>query len=60
MIDPWTSGLGTTPGMWEFLSELLDGEKLPESLNQAIYALKNGDAVITRKAPPNEEIDRDH
>lgn len=24
------TGMGTTPSMWQMLSELIDGEKLPE------------------------------
>lgn len=35
-----------TQGMWEMLSELLDGEKLPETLNAAIYALCEGKAKL--------------
>ena len=43
---PYDAGLGTTPGMWELLSELVAGEKLPESLNNAIYALCEGRAKV--------------
>lgn len=38
--------MGTTPSMWQMLSELVDGEKLPESLNKALYALCDGTATI--------------
>lgn len=55
-MNEWTSGMNTDPGMWEFLSELLDGEKLPESLNNAIYALRNGDAAVVPKIATAEMI----
>lgn len=44
----YDAGMGTTPGMWEMLSELLaeQEEKLPESLNSAIYALRDGRARV--------------
>jgi hypothetical protein len=46
------TGMGTTPGMWEMVSDALEGEKLPESVNSAIYALVNGNAsVVPDKAP---------
>ena len=31
-----------TQGMWELVSELLEGEKLPESLNETLYGLCDG------------------
>ena len=40
------TGMGTTPGMWEMVSDALEGEKLPESVSAAIHALKNGDASV--------------
>lgn len=43
------TGFGTTPGMWQLLSELIDGEQLPESLNGAIYALCADEAEVCRK-----------
>lgn len=46
--DPLTdSGLNTTPGMWEMVSDALDGVPLPESINLAIHALCEGRARIT-------------
>jgi hypothetical protein len=36
----------TTQGMWQMLSDLLDGEKLPDSLNKDIYDLCEGKAVV--------------
>lgn len=33
-------------GMWEMLSDLLDGEKLPEPLNDAIHKLCDGEYVV--------------
>lgn len=46
--DEFESGMGTTPGMWGFLSDLLaeEEERLPESLNKAIYALRAGEAKV--------------
>ncbi len=38
----------TTQGMWEMLSELLEGEKLPEPLNQDLYDLRDGKAFVVR------------
>ena len=32
--------------MWQFLSEILDGEKLPDSLNETINGLCNGTLVV--------------
>lgn len=45
----YDTGLGTSPGMWQMLSEQVAGEKLPESLNNAIYALRAGKARVVRK-----------
>lgn len=49
--DAYDTGLGTSPGMWQLLSELLEGEKLPESLNNAIYALCEGRAKVSALPP---------
>ena len=35
--------------MWQMVSEALNGEKLPESLNEAIYALVEGRATVILK-----------
>ena len=47
-MEEYDSGMGTTRGMWEMLSDVLaeNEEKLPDSLNEAIYALRDGDAVV--------------
>lgn len=47
----YNSGLGTTFGMWELLSETLaaNQEKLPVSLNKAIESLCRGDAMVVAK-----------
>ena len=47
-MSEYNAGLGTTPGMWELLSDELAefGVKLPESLNAAIYALRDGSASV--------------
>lgn len=44
----YDAGMGTTPGMWEMLSDILaeNSEKLPDSLNTAIYALREGKARV--------------
>ena len=39
----------TTIGMWEMVSELLEGEKLPISMNEALAGLCNGDLVIAER-----------
>jgi hypothetical protein len=48
VLTAFDTGMGTTPGMWEMLSEHLSeaGEKLPELLNEAIYALRDGRAKV--------------
>lgn len=48
-MNEYDTGMGTTPGMWQMLSEALNGEKLPDSLNNAIYALCQGDAAVVLK-----------
>ncbi len=45
----YDTGLGTSPGMWQMLSELVAGEKLPGSLNNAIYALRDDRAKVVFK-----------
>lgn len=47
----YDAGLGTSPGMWQMLSELVAGEKLPESLNNAIYVLCAGEARVVSYMP---------
>ena len=49
MSNDYAAGMGTTPGMWQMVSEALDGEKLPESLNSAIHALTEGRATVIFK-----------
>jgi cell division protein FtsB len=39
----------TTIGMWEMISELLEGEKLPVSMNETLEGLCNGDLVIAER-----------
>ncbi len=39
----------TTIGMWEMVSELLEGEKLPISMNEALAGLCNGDLFIAER-----------
>lgn len=46
MSIEYDTGLNTTPGMWKMVSEVLDGEQLPESLNKAIHKLCEGEAII--------------
>ena len=45
-LSEFDSGLNTTPLMWDLLSKMLDGEDLPDSLNKAIYALRDGKAIV--------------
>lgn len=47
-MNEYNTGMGTTSSMWGILSELLAeyDEKLPNSLNEAIYALCDGRAVV--------------
>ena len=45
-ISKFSAGLGTTPAMWEMVSEALDGEKLPLAISAAIYALCDGSVAI--------------
>ena len=54
MAGEYDAGMGTTPGMWEILSDLLSGEKLPVSLNEALYALMDGRAQVILKSEPEE------
>ena len=48
----YNTGMGTTPGMWDYLSTLLYqyNVKLPKSLNDAIYALIDNKAKIILKS----------
>jgi hypothetical protein len=46
LSDGYSTGMGTGAGMWEMCSEALDGEKLPVSLNKAIYALCERKAFV--------------
>jgi hypothetical protein len=52
--NPYDTGMGTTPDMWEILSDVLaeDNEKLPISLNNAIYALRDGKAMVVEEQAP--------
>ena len=50
MSNDYDAGMGTTPGMWEMVSEVLDGEKLPASVSEAIKALAKGRAIVVIKA----------
>ena len=47
--NPYDTGMGTSLMMWEMVSELLSGEKLPRPVVKAIYALCKGEAKIIRK-----------
>ncbi len=50
----YDTGMGTSPDMWQYLSdELTDLDvKLPESLNRALYALRDGNAVVVPRDHP--------
>ena len=53
MSSDYDAGMGTTTGMWEMVSEVLDGEKLPASVSEAIKALAKGRAIVVIKAKEN-------
>ena len=54
MLDEYNAGMGTTPGMWEVLSDMLAEEdaSLPNAVNEAIYALRDGRAMVVPKPAP--------
>ena len=54
MLDEYDAGMGTTPGAWEVLSDMLAEEdaSLPNAVNEAIYALRDGRAKIVLKPSP--------
>jgi len=45
--DEYDTGMGTTPRLWQMVSDALDKEKLPGSINSAIGALCDGEAAVT-------------
>ena len=47
----------TTQGMWEMLSEILNGEKLPDFLNKDLYDLREGKAFVMRELTDEEIIE---
>ena len=59
MLGEYDSGFGTSPDMWRLLSDLLDGEKLPESLNEAIYKLCDGVAYVAIKSNLERKVNDD-
>ena len=48
-MSEWDTGLGTTKFMWRMVSELLEGEKLPDSINEALYKLCEGEVKVVGK-----------
>lgn len=42
----YDTGMGTTPGMWEMVSDLLEGAQLPKSASEAVRALAQGRADV--------------
>lgn len=52
----WHAGIGTSPSMWQMVSEALAGTALPEPLNAAIYALCEGRALVAPKAATPQMI----
>lgn len=56
----WHAGMGTTPGMWEWLSETLEGESLPESVSAALIALRDGTALVVPRRPTEAMIETAH
>jgi hypothetical protein len=54
-MSEYDAGLNTTPGMWQMVSEALEGEKLPVAINEALYLLCEGKArVVLDDAELNE------
>jgi len=56
--DEYDTGMGTTPRLWQMVSDALDKEKLPGSINSAIGALCDGEAAVEPQnpaAPPPAE-----
>ena len=51
MTDEYDTGMGTDDDMWEILSDILHENevRLPKSLNEAIYALRVGKAMVVNK-----------
>lgn len=47
--NEYDTGMGTSKMMWEMVSGVLEGEKLPESINAAIHALCEGRAFIVEQ-----------
>ena len=45
-MNEYDTGLDTTPGMWEMVSEILEGEQLPTPLSNAINLLASGKAKV--------------
>jgi hypothetical protein len=48
-MNEYETGLGTSRFMWQLVSETLDGEKLPESINKALKMLCDGEAYLVEK-----------
>lgn len=57
MLDEYDAGMGTTHDMWGVLSDALAemGESLPDSVNEAIYALCDGRAKVVLKPSPTDK-----
>ena len=55
-MGQYNTGMGTTPGMWEMVSETLHGEKLPEAINKAIHALCDATASLATWVPFSERM----
>ena len=57
-----STGMNTTPGMWEMVSEALAdaGAKLPTPVNEAIYALCNGRATVGQWVDFKERMPTEH
>jgi hypothetical protein len=52
--NDYDAGMGTTPGMWQLVSELLDNEKLPVSINVALEELCEGKARVVQLENPDD------
>ena len=56
MNDEYNAGLGTTPGMWEMVSETLEDEQLPVPITKALHMLLSGEAKLVPKNPHFVEL----
>lgn len=54
------AGHATTPGMWRMVSDALDGELLPESINSALRGLCIGELRVISQRELHDEHNPQH